>query len=355
MDTYHVIGLMSGTSLDGLDIAYCSFSSQNKKWGFSIKKATTIKYGKPWLKRLSGAHHLSAEELLLLHNEYGSFLGISVAEFVKKHGIRKVNFISSHGHTIFHQPGKHFTFQLGNGSAIAARSSLPVVCDFRSLDVLLGGQGAPLVPIGDRLLFPQYEYCLNLGGFANISYEGKGKRVAFDICPVNIVLNYLAGYLNKEYDKDGKIASKGVVNGSVLKKINGLDYYKAAFPKSLGREWLEEKFLPLVDAWHAPVEDKLATVTEHIAMQVAGIINTKKGSVLVTGGGALNKYLVERIRALAPLAKMIIPSGEIINYKEALVFALLGVLRWKGEVNCLKSVTGASENNSGGAIYMPAS
>lgn len=354
METYNVIGLMSGTSLDGLDIAYCSFTLQNKKWSFSLKKAATIKYGKPWLKKLSGAHHLSTEELLLLHNEYGSFLGISVAEFIKKYGIRKVDFISSHGHTIFHQPEHNFTFQLGNGAAIVARSGLPVVCDFRSLDVLLGGQGAPLVPIGDRLLFSEYTHCLNLGGIANISHENKGKRIAFDICPVNIALNYLAGYLNKEYDKDGEIASKGTVSDSVLKKLNALPYYKSAPPKSIGREWVEEKFLPVIDKWHAPVEDKIATVTEHVAMQVANAIEDKKAKVLVTGGGAFNKYLVKRIRALSA-ANVVLPGKEIINYKEALVFALLGVLRWRGEVNCLKSVTGASENNSGGAIYLHAS
>lgn len=351
METYNVIGLMSGTSLDGLDIAYCSFSLQNKRWSFSIKKTATIKYGKPWLKKLSGAHHLAAEGLLMLHNEYGIFLGISVAEFVKKHGLRKVDFIASHGHTIFHQPEKHFTFQLGNGAAIAARSSLPAVCDFRSLDVMLGGQGAPLVPIGDKLLFPEYDYCLNLGGIANISYENKGQRIAFDVCPVNIALNYLAGYLNKEYDKDGDIAAKGIVNNAVLKKLNALPYYKAAYPKSIGREWVEEKFLPLLDSWHAPVEDKIATVTEHIAMQIARVIKDTKAKVLVTGGGAFNKYLIKRIRALSA-ANVVVPDKEIINYKEALVFAFLGVLRWRGEINCLRSVTGASENNSGGAIYL---
>lgn len=352
MDTYRVIGLMSGTSLDGLDIAYCKFTYHKKKWDFSIKKAITFPYTKGWLEKLKGAHNLSGLQLELLHNEYGRYLGEAVKQFVKEQDINKIDFIASHGHTIFHQPEKRLTFQLGNGAAIAGSSVLPTVSDFRSLDVALGGQGAPLVPIGDGLLFAEYTFCLNLGGFANISYEHKGSRIAYDICPVNIALNYLAGYINKEYDKDGIVASKGKVNVQVLKQLNALSFYKKAFPKSLGREWLEKEFLPILDKWHAPVEDKMATVTEHIAIQIAAVTKGKKGTVLVTGGGVFNKHLIARIKRLAPSVKVVIPGKVLINYKEALVFAFLGVLRWRGEVNCLKSVTGASENNSGGSIFL---
>ncbi len=238
---------MSGTSLDGLDIAYCSFKHEKGKWHFNIKEAVTIKYSSEWLKKLSTAHKLSSIQLLQLHNDYGYYLGACVNKFIKEKTIDKIDFVSSHGHTIFHQPEKHFTFQLGNGAAIAAKCNLPAISDFRSLDVLLGGQGAPLVPIGDKLLFSEYDFCFNLGGIANISFESKKKRLAFDICPVNIVLNHLAGLLNKEYDRDGLIAAAGKVDAKLLNSLNSLSYYKQAFPKSIGREWVEEEFLPILN------------------------------------------------------------------------------------------------------------
>ena len=342
---------MSGTSLDGLDIAYCSFKQEKGKWHFNIKKAVTIKYSSEWLKKLSTAPKLSSIQLLQLHNDFGDYLGTCVNRFIKESKINKVDFVSSHGHTIFHQPEKHFTFQLGNGAAIAAKCNLPVISDFRSLDVLLGGQGAPLVPIGDKLLFPEYDFCLNLGGIANISFESKKKRLAFDICPVNIVLNHLASLLNKEYDKDGLIAASGKVDPKLLNSLNALNYYKQAFPKSIGREWVEDDFLPILNKSNISVKDKIATVTEHIATQITKVLYGKKGKVLVTGGGAFNKHLVQRMGKKTSL-KLIMPGNELVNYKEALVFALLGVLKWRGEVNCLKSVTGARENNSGGSIYL---
>jgi len=295
---------------------------------------------------------INPSELLQLHNEYGFYLGDCVKQFRKEHDIKKIDFIASHGHTIFHQPEKHFTFQLGNGAALSAKCALSVVSDFRSLDIALGGQGAPLVPIGDKLLFTEYTYCLNLGGFANISFEHKGQRVAFDICPVNIILNHLAGILHQEFDKDGLIASKGKVNKELLQKLNSIVFYKKAFPKSLGREWLEKEFMPYINDSHASIEDKMASVSEHIAVQIATIIKRKKGSLLATGGGSFNTFLMHRIKQLSPQIKVIISKKELVNYKEALVFAFLGVLRWRGEDNCLKSVTGASKNNSGGSIYI---
>jgi len=351
MDTYRAIGLMSGTSLDGLDIAYCKFRYEKKKWKFSIEEATTLKYTNEWLKRLGGAHNLSALSLLQLDNEYGTYLGNAVKQFAKDQHISKIDFVASHGHTIFHQPEKHFTFQLGKGTAIASAYRLPVINDFRSLDVALGGQGAPLVPIGDRLLFSEYAFCLNLGGIANISYEHKEKRIAFDICPVNIVLNHLAKALNMEFDKDGKVAKRGKVDEKLLKQLNALNYYSNSAPKSIGREWVEEEFLPLIDNSKISIENKLATVVEHIAIQITEVCKGKKGKMLVTGGGAFNKYLIDRIKKLSGGVKVIVPDKQLVNYKEALVFAFLGVLRWRGEVNVLKSVTGASKNNSGGSIH----
>jgi anhydro-N-acetylmuramic acid kinase len=343
---------MSGTSLDGLDLAYCVFKKESDKWKFSIKEAITLKYDIEWTKKLKNAHTLSSASLLKLHNEYGTYLGHCVRDFARGKKITNLDFISSHGHTIFHQPENRFTFQLGHGAAIASATGYPVVNDFRSLDVTLGGQGAPLVPIGDKLLFSEYEYCLNIGGFANISYEHKGDRIAFDICPANIALNYLAGLYGKDYDEDGKIAAKGKVDKTLLNKLNALSYYKKAAPKSLGREWLEKEFLPIIDKTNLSNTDKMATVTQHIVMQIAAVMNGRKASLLATGGGALNKHLIQQIKKHSPQTKIIVPGKELVNYKEALVFALLGALRWRGEVNCLKSVTGASKNNSGGSIFL---
>lgn len=344
---------MSGTSLDGLDIAYCSFSYNNHKWSFEIKEASTVSYTKAWLTKLQGAHKLSGAKLMELHNEYGTYLGKQVAQFVKNKSITNVDFVSSHGHTVFHQPDKGFTFQLGNGAAIAGACNCNVVNDFRSLDVALHGQGAPLVPIGDKLLFGDNAYCINLGGFANISYDVKSERIAFDICPANIVLNYLAQKVSKPYDKNGAIAAKGKVDSVLLTKLNALKFYKKLPPKSLGREWLEKEFLPILNSSKASVQDKLATVTEHIAIQIKNAIgNMQPGKILVTGGGAFNKHLMKLLQAELPQHQIIVPDAEIVNFKEALVFAFLGVLRWRGEDNCLSSVTGAKRNNKGGVIWL---
>jgi len=344
---------MSGTSLDGLDIAYCSFTYNNSKWSFSILAADTIAYDKHWLQKIQSAPKLPGLDLLKLHNEYGTYLGKQVSSFIKKNRIKKVDFVSSHGHTIFHQPKERLTFQLGSGANLAAACELPVVNDFRSLDVALNGQGAPLVPIGDKLLFSEFEYCMNLGGFANISYEEKGKRIAFDICPVNIVLNYLAQKLGKEYDKNGTVAARGKRDNELLKKLNALGFYKASPPKSLGREWLENEFIPVLDKSKCNTEAKLATVVSHIAEQIGLVFNgRRKGKLLITGGGAFNTYLVKQLRLKIQGITIVAPDEEIVKYKEALVFAFLGVLRYKGENNCLGSVTGASQNNKGGTIYL---
>ena len=345
---------MSGTSLDGLDVAYCTFRNNKNKWTFSIEKAVTIKYDEPRLKKLQTAHQLSAIDLLKLNNEYGKFLGEQVKKFIAANSIGKIDFVASHGHTVFHQPSEQFTFQLGNGASITAACNLPVVCDFRSLDVAMKGQGAPLVPIGDKYLFPDFSHCINLGGFANISYDKGGKRIAYDICPVNIVLNFLASEKGKEYDKNGAMAAKGKVDDILLQKLNDLTFYKKSPPKSLGREWLEESFLPILKKSKISVEDKLATVTEHVAIQLANVIisSGKKGEVLITGGGAFNTYLIKRLKGKLTLHPIIIPHNEIVKYKEALVFAFLGVLRWEGKENSLSSVTGAKGNNKGGAIYI---
>ncbi|HTA27331.1 MAG TPA: anhydro-N-acetylmuramic acid kinase [Bacteroidia bacterium] len=355
MKEYNVIGLMSGTSLDGLDIAYCSFRFNKGRWKYAMHEPTTIKYSKEWLLKLKDAHKLIGENLVYLHNAYGEFLGKSVLSFIKKHSIKKVDLISSHGHTVFHRPELGFTFQLGNGAALAATCGITTVCDFRTLDVSLKGQGAPLVPIGDRLLFPEYSFCLNLGGFSNISYEENGDRVAFDICPVNIALNYLAALKGKDFDKGGSMAKSGKVNKELLLRLNGLSFYKKKKPKSLGREWLEKYFLPLLNANSVSVEDKLATVAEHIAQQIAGAISSaaKKGDVLITGGGGNNGFLISKLKEKLPGNRIIVPPQTLVNFKEALVFAFLGVLKMENKINTLQSVTGALRDSSGGVIIIP--
>ncbi len=348
--TYHVIGVMSGTSLDGLDMAYCRFELKDGQWKFEIPHATTVKYNDAWSVRLMSAHSQSARNLARLNADYGHLIGKKVKSFIRKHTI-KADFIASHGQTVFHEPQNQFTVQIGSGAAIAAETGMTVVCDFRSTDVALGGQGAPLVPIGDKLLFGKYDACLNIGGFANISYTSTIKRIAYDICPANTILNYLAQQADKEYDEDGEMAKSGSISDALLGELNQIAYYAQKPPKSLGIEWLEHLLLPLDSFSHLSTADRLRTLTEHIAMQIARSIN-KCGAktVLCTGGGTHNKFLVTRINDLTG-NRLVIPTKELINYKEALIFGLLGVLRMRNEVNCLKSATGASRDSCGGAIY----
>lgn len=348
--SYKVTGLMSGTSLDGVDIAFCTFDFREGKWEYTIAEAETIPYSNEWKKRLSDLENRNALEFATTDAEYGHYLGKITHTFHQKYKLRP-DFIASHGHTIFHQPLSKFTSQIGKGSAIAAETGFPVVCDFRSTDVALGGQGAPLVPVGDRLLFARYTYCLNLGGFANISYKESCSRIAFDICPANIVLNYLASFLDKDFDENGKLAASGNPDPELLEALNNLEFYHRLPPKSLGKEWVISEIHPLLQRSGISLSDKLSTYVEHIAIQVAGALTSSPSStLLITGGGALNGFLIERIRALTGI-ELVVPDPLTINFKEALIFAFLGVLRWRGEINCLKSCTGASHDNVGGAIY----
>jgi anhydro-N-acetylmuramic acid kinase len=347
---YNVIGLMSGTSLDGLDIAYCEFTKTGKNWNYKIVKAETIPYHKSGKDKLQNAHLVKAEELCELHADFGNFIGEKVLQFIKKNKIKNVDLISSHGHTIFHQPLNHFTYQLGDGASIAAATGIKTVCDFRSTDVALGGQGAPLVPIGDELLFNKYDACLNIGGIANISFKQKGKRLAFDICPANMLFNHLAKEKGLQYDKGGKLASKGNFNSALLKKLNSFPYYKNYKSKSLGREDIEKDFIFLFSS-SLSIQDKLATVSEHAAFQTARVLNNFKiKTVLVTGGGAYNTDFLNRVSAYSDCT-LHVPNDMTIQFKEALIFAFLGVLRVRNEVNTLKEVTGAKRNSCSGAIY----
>lgn len=346
---------MSGTSLDGLDICFCEFTKR-AKWTFKIISARTIPYTQQWKEKLSAGFTQSKQEIARLDMEFGTFIGKKISAFVRKNKF-KPDFISSHGHTILHQPEKKITSQIGDGKTIACICKLPVVCDFRSADIALGGQGAPLVPVADKLLFPQYDCCLNLGGFANVSYDDVyGLRRAFDICPVNIVLNRLSKNKGKEFDRNGTMASEGTIHEELLKKLNSLHYYQKPPPKSLGREWVEKNILPILDIFPISADDKLRTYVEHIAVQVSGTLirqfaNTGK-SVLVTGGGAYNIFLIKRITALSK-CHIVLPDDFIIQFKEAFAFAFLGILKMRKEINVLKSVTGAKKNHSSGKIFLP--
>lgn len=347
---YKVIGLMSGTSLDGVDIACCTFSFK-KQWQFTIEKAETVQYTPSWLKKLKEAHTLPSDTLLELDSSYGTYVGTLCKKFIRKNKISNVDFISSHGHTVFHQPRRGFTFQIGNGNAIHAVSGLPVIYDFRSLDVARGGQGAPLVPVGDKLLFNEYDVCLNLGGIANLSLDHNKQRIAFDICYVNMGLNHLSNKAGKKYDPSGKLASSGEVNRKLLDALDRV--YAKIKPKrpSLAREFFEKNIQPLLDNESISVRDRLRTFTESSAKEIAESILElgKNKTVLCTGGGAFNSFLIYRlVECCGDNATLIIPEKEVVNFKEALVFAFLGVLRLHCEVNTLKSATKASKNSSSG-------
>jgi len=342
------IGLMSGTSLDGIDLVYVCFKNDDYK-DFKIIHAETISYSKEWKQLLQNAIFSDEVTLQELDITYGRFLGRILNNFINNFKITTIDFIASHGHTILHEPAKGITLQIGSGQEIANITKQKVVCDFRTQDVKLGGQGAPLVPIGDELLFPEYDFCVNLGGFSNVSYKKENKRIAFDICPVNIVLNFYANKIGLEYDAFGKIASEGKLNEALLEKLNALEFYQQKPPKSLGLEWVQSTIFPLIDAFETEVPTILRTFVVHIAQQISKVI-TKNNQVLVTGGGVFNTFLMDEIRQYSN-SQIVLPAAELIDYKEALVFAFLGLLKIHDEINCLKSVTGASKNHSSGVVF----
>lgn len=349
-DNYRVLGVMSGTSLDGIDIAAIEFKLKGS-WKYEIVHATTIPYSKDWVARLRDGVGLVASDLKYLNNDYTLYLGKVLGTYINANNFDAIDAICSHGHTIFHQPENGITLQIGNGQEIANLTSQKVVCDFRTQDVELGGQGAPLVPIGDKLLFSNYDYCLNLGGFANISFNENDKRLAYDVCPVNIVLNHYVNKLNLPYDDDGKIAASGNFNKDLFNELNSLPYYSEAFPKSLGLEWVQKHIFPIINKYNDEVTTILHTFVKHVAYQLA--LNFKENtSVLVTGGGAYNTFLINELKKQKKLT-VTIPKNTLVEFKEALIFGFLGVLRLRNEVNVLSSVTGAKKDHCSGTIFNP--
>ena len=360
METYRIFGLMSGTSLDGLDIACCDFWEDKKgKWNYRVLATETVAYPKPLGDKLKNCTSLNAIELCFLDKELGEYFGKKVKEFKLKHTIAPL-LVASHGHTVFHQPEKGLTLQIGDGHELMVHSESTVINDFRSLDVALGGQGAPLVPIGDKLLFEAYDFCINLGGIANISWDDEQRnRRAFDICACNMVLNLLANREKRHFDDRGRLAREGKLSLELLEKLNDLVYYKMEAPKSLGVEWFREHIIPLLNNEKLNTKDYLRSFSEHIAIQISQVLNElstknkkKETKVLFTGGGTFNNFLIERIRNYTKESILFeIPEKETINFKEAVIFAFLGLLRHLGFNNVLSSVTNARVDSSGGTIY----
>jgi len=350
-ENYNVIGMMSGTSLDGVDLAHIHFSVLSGKWSFELLECETIGYSETWIDTLKHAVSFSNAALSTLNFDYTKLLAGIIEDFIAKNNLKNLDAVCSHGHTILHQPQNGFTLQIGNLPEIAKLINQNVVCDFRIADVKLGGQGAPLVPIGDRMLFPEYNYCLNLGGFSNVSFESNGDRIAFDISPVNTVLNFYTNQLGFDYDDQGQIAKSGTVNQDLLQQLNALEFYNKSFPKSLGFEFVKEIILPLMDTFPIEINNKLCTFTEHVAMQIAFALPKASGKLLVTGGGAYNNYLISRMQFHLPEIQIVIPNKKILEFKEALIFALLGVLKLRNEINVLSSVTGAKHDHSSGNIF----
>ncbi len=346
---YNVIGVMSGSSLDGLDLAWCAFELANGHWSFNISEAVTVPYDGAFQQRLIQAMAGSALDMARLHRDLGDRIGAACNALLNG---RTVDLIASHGHTLFHKPEEGLTTQIGCGARIAAATGITTVCDFRSMDVALGGQGAPLVPLGEKLLFPDHRAFLNIGGICNIALHDTDRVIGYDVCIGNQALNFLANEAGLAYDKDGEMARSGKPDPMLLDILNALPFHHQAPPRSLGREWFDEHVKPLLANSSIRLQDRLRTVVEHIAEQLAAALGGTVGSVMVTGGGAHNGFLMEQLGARTQI-RIDVSTPVTVNFKEALVFALLGVLRVRNEPNILASVTGAKRNAVGGAVYLP--
>lgn len=347
---------MSGSSLDGLDIAFVEFLENGGKWSYEILAADCYEYPANWAERLKNATTLNARDYQLLHTDYGHYVGEQVNKFIEANGLQyKVGLVASHGHTTFHEPANKMTGQIGDGAAIAAETQLPVVSDLRALDVAFDGQGAPIVPIGEKLLLGGYDYFLNIGGIANISLNEK-EYVAYDICAANRVLNMLAADAGKEYDAGGEMARCGNVIDVLLNELQALDYYKQPYPKSLANSFGIETVYPIVKKYGTSVNDQLRTYTEHVAIKISDTIETTgtEKKLLATGGGALNTFLIERLQEHLneKNVAVTVPDTNLVQYKEALIMALIGVLRWRGEYNVINTVTGSKRASIGGALWL---
>ena len=348
MNKIEVIGVMSGTSLDGLDLCHVIFDLENLS-NFIIANSISISYNKNILKKLHNIVEKKPKEIKKIDIEFGNFIGESINKFISDFNLKNINLISSHGHTVFHQPDIGITLQIGNGEIINKITGIKTVNNFRAQDLSLNGQGAPLVPIGDKILFSKFKYCLNLGGFINLSIKSDSQIIAYDICPLNTVLNFYSKKMGYEYDENGILSSRGKINIDLFHELNSISFYSKKNPKSLGIEFVIDKIFPMIDSYKITEEETLATFVKHAAFQISKNINDSE-KVLLSGGGTYNNNLVDILRNEYNI-NIFIPNKQIIDFKEALIFALLGVLRVQNKTNCLKSVTGAEKDHSSGDIY----
>ncbi len=350
---YRVLGVMSGTSLDGVDVALVDFWLENNKWKFRVEISDTTPYDVHWQQRLAQAHHLSPKKLEELDNDYSLKLYELLSDFILANHVGQVDAVCSHGHTVLHQPQKGFTVQIGNQPLLSEMLGCTLVCDFRVQDVENGGQGAPLVPVGDYLLFSDYTAALNLGGFANLTRMDQDSLRAYDLCALNTVINRLASGENLKFDDQGFLAREGKIVQDLLNELDRIDYYQRQPPKSLGIENVDKDVWPLIMKYQEiQTKDLLATFVEHVSKIIAHEIADAQ-SVLVTGGGAFNTFLTQTIQKYAQ-CELVIPSQIIIEFKEAIVFGFLGILRLRQENNIYASVTGCPKDHCSGKIYRPA-
>lgn len=358
----NIIGLMSGSSLDGLDIAHCTFvfDEDFRLNHWQINAAICASFLPAWTERLRALPNGTALDLAKCHADFGHYAGSLVRDFLKEHPqLPPTDYIASHGHTVFHVPSEKFTTQIGDGAAIAAVTNLPVIADFRTMDVALAGQGAPVAPIADRDLFPGHDFYLNLGGIANISAfhrnQADGPIVAFDICACNAPMNALTQTIGLEYDENGALAAKGSCVPTLEAMLDADDYFGKPAPKSLANQWVIEHATSPLLAFDASVEDRLATMVAHtskqIALSVERLRQREKLSVLVTGGGAFNTFLISELRKRLPQDSIVVPDTMAVKFKEAALMAYMGALRVLKQPNVMKSVTGATRDSIGGCIY----
>lgn len=355
---YNVIGLMSGSSHDGLDIAFVEIADVRNDWVYEIKNSECVPFTPELEQQLRQAASLSVPDFLRLHTAFGRWMGHQVVQFIDKYELHhKVHFIASHGHTVFHEPASGTSTQIGDGASIAAVTGLTTITDLRNMDLALGGQGAPIVPIADKLLFRDYDFCLNIGGICNVTINGP-EPIAFDIAPANQVLNHYAQSIEMPFDMDGTLASAGKVEPSLLEQLNALDFYQLPAPRSLSNTYSGSIIDKVNEFTSLSVQDILATLCAHIAAQISKAIEPyvkdAPAKMLATGGGAFNKYLIDTISvALADKGvEIVVPDAELVANKEALAMALIGVLRWREEVNVLSSATGAQRSSIGGAMWL---
>lgn len=344
------VGLMSGSSLDGIDLALVSFvlDANNDLVNWHIIDTALVPFDNKWNKRLTTYQGLSVDDYFLLESDFSLLLGEHIKKVVAHHDIKAVGV---HGHTLAHIPEKNISIQLGNGGLIASIAEVDVVTDFRIQDIGAGGQGAPIVPAVERALFPDYKYFLNLGGIVNVSNHSDHQHVtAFDIGPCNQLLNHLSSRLNLPYDNDGAIARTGTFHPDVMEAVLRLPYFNKTGAKSLSNQWIQDSVLPMFDKLRPA--DALRTAVELIATTIAQALNGP-GRVLITGGGAHNTYLIERLRKNIGDKPIVLhlPEKQLIDFKEALLMAYMAYSRVYHKKNVFKSVTGADDDYVTGAWY----